>query len=54
MVLTDTVVEDVLYKFGENCVSYHPGCSMILDLDGPMFLNENLFTKEEIQDMKQE
>jgi hypothetical protein len=53
-VSTGTVVEDVLYEFGKRCIVDHPACSMILDLEDITYVNEKLFTTEEIDEMKKE
>lgn len=50
---TCKVVEDVLYGFSKSCLVDHPSCSMILDLDDKTYLKENLFTEEEIMEMKE-
>lgn len=49
---TGTVVEDILYEFSKRCIVDHPACSMILDLEDITYVNEKLFTTEEIDEMK--
>lgn len=49
---TGTVVEDVLYNFSKQCVVDHPSCSISLDLNDLTYVNEKLFTKEELEERK--
>ncbi|KAI9473542.1 MAG: hypothetical protein EXX96DRAFT_487257, partial [Benjaminiella poitrasii] len=51
---TGKIVENILHNFNKLCVVGHPSCFMILDLDDATYINEKLFTEEELEEMKKE
>ncbi|GET03382.1 C2H2-type zinc finger transcription factor [Rhizophagus clarus] len=49
---TGTVVEDKLYDFGLKCTREHLSHSFILDPDDENYLNEGIFTKDELVEIR--
>ncbi|KAI9483009.1 MAG: hypothetical protein EXX96DRAFT_461817, partial [Benjaminiella poitrasii] len=48
------VVEDSLDEFSKKCLIDHPACSMIIYTEDDTYLNNNVFTKEELREITEE
>jgi hypothetical protein len=49
---TDKVVEDAMYTFGMKCTEEHLVHSFVLDTADPTYLDHNVFTEQELQEIK--
>lgn len=45
------IVEDGMHEFRKNCVTDHPACSMIIYTEDDAYLKNDVFTKEELQEI---
>ncbi|CAJ0641965.1 12991_t:CDS:2 [Entrophospora sp. SA101] len=50
---TGTVVENRLYKFGIECKYEHLAHSLIIDPNDENYINQNVFTREELEEIKE-